>query len=228
MLRHNQIAVRLMPNQVRGFVGVFERMVTLTMPSVISDEAIGAHPVLIHKGVINPKLTDPFAVTLHPRSVLARNRSGQTWIIAIDTRVSLPRAAQIAQKLGATEAINLDGGGSTTFVVRGKTVNNPADKAERYVASAVLVVEKTTKKFVTAPKKVVTPKPKTSAALGSASGANRAKVTDPDLMFTVKDPVAPTPIRLEAPSAKPQVVAAILIMMMISLLSVVVRPPRKV
>lgn len=42
--------------------------------------------------------------------------------------------------LGCVEAINLDGGGSTTMVVKGKTVNNPSDPAgERPVSDALLV-----------------------------------------------------------------------------------------
>jgi phosphodiester glycosidase len=47
---------------------------------------------------------------------------------------------QIMQSLGAIEAINLDGGGSSTMVIKGKVVNDPSDGNERKVCSAILVL----------------------------------------------------------------------------------------
>jgi exopolysaccharide biosynthesis protein len=45
---------------------------------------------------------------------------------------------------GAQEAINLDGGGSTTLVVREKIVNEPSDiTGERPVASILALVPNT-------------------------------------------------------------------------------------
>jgi exopolysaccharide biosynthesis protein len=42
--------------------------------------------------------------------------------------------------LGAVEAINMDGGGSTTMVIDGKVVNSPSDfTGERPVGDALLV-----------------------------------------------------------------------------------------
>ena len=37
--------------------------------------------------------------------------------------------------LGAREALNLDGGGSTTMVVEGDVVNRPSDGSERAVSA---------------------------------------------------------------------------------------------
>jgi len=43
-------------------------------------------------------------------------------------------------ELDRVEAINLDGGGSTTMVINGRVVNNPSDAAgERPVSDALLV-----------------------------------------------------------------------------------------
>nr|MBP9111150.1 phosphodiester glycosidase family protein [Pyrinomonadaceae bacterium] len=43
-------------------------------------------------------------------------------------------------ELGATDAMNLDGGGSTTMFLDGKVVNKPSDKeGERKVSDAILV-----------------------------------------------------------------------------------------
>ena len=42
--------------------------------------------------------------------------------------------------LGAVEAMNVDGGGSTTMVVHGRVVNRPSDGHERAVTSSILVL----------------------------------------------------------------------------------------
>jgi len=47
--------------------------------------------------------------------------------------------SEILQKLGATEAINLDGGSSATLVVNGKVINRPSKGRERVVLNAVMV-----------------------------------------------------------------------------------------
>jgi exopolysaccharide biosynthesis protein len=55
--------------------------------------------------------------------------------------MSLVELARLMLTLGAFEAINLDGGGSTTMVINGEVVNSPSDKTgERPVGSALLVV----------------------------------------------------------------------------------------
>ena len=41
--------------------------------------------------------------------------------------------------LGAQDALNLDGGGSSTMVLRGDLFNLPSDGRERPVANALLV-----------------------------------------------------------------------------------------
>jgi exopolysaccharide biosynthesis protein len=57
--------------------------------------------------------------------------------------MSLVELAQTMIKLGAYEAMNFDGGGSTTMVVEGKVVNRPSDQTgERAVGAALLVVSK--------------------------------------------------------------------------------------
>ena len=53
--------------------------------------------------------------------------------------MSLPELADYLVKLGAVNAINLDGGGLTEMVVKGAYVNSPSDGAPRAVASMLLV-----------------------------------------------------------------------------------------
>jgi exopolysaccharide biosynthesis protein len=45
------------------------------------------------------------------------------------------------RSLGAREAVNLDGGGSTTMAVRGEVVNRPSDPGgERPVSNGVFAI----------------------------------------------------------------------------------------
>ena len=42
--------------------------------------------------------------------------------------------------LGAVDALNLDGGGSSEMVVNGEVVNRPSDGRERRITNAVLIL----------------------------------------------------------------------------------------
>jgi exopolysaccharide biosynthesis protein len=54
--------------------------------------------------------------------------------------MSLHTLADLLLELNATDAINLDGGGSTTMVLKQKVVNRPSDQTgERPVSDAILV-----------------------------------------------------------------------------------------
>jgi exopolysaccharide biosynthesis protein len=54
--------------------------------------------------------------------------------------MTLPEAARLMRSLGARDALNLDGGGSTTMVVRGEVVNRPSDRGgPRRVSDALYV-----------------------------------------------------------------------------------------
>ena len=55
--------------------------------------------------------------------------------------MTIPELAALLIDLGAVEAINMDGGGSTTMVAGGRVVNSPSDLAgERPVGDALLVL----------------------------------------------------------------------------------------
>jgi exopolysaccharide biosynthesis protein len=54
--------------------------------------------------------------------------------------MSMGQLAQYMLRLGSVEAMNLDGGGSTTLVVRDEVVNRPSDGHERRVAAAISVL----------------------------------------------------------------------------------------
>ena len=52
--------------------------------------------------------------------------------------MSLTELAYFMQSLGVVDALNLDGGGSSTMVVRGMVLNRPTEGAQRPVGNAVL------------------------------------------------------------------------------------------
>ncbi len=53
--------------------------------------------------------------------------------------MNLYELADLMKELGAAEAINLDGGGSTTMWVDGTIRNRPSDNRVRPIANGILV-----------------------------------------------------------------------------------------
>ncbi|MFC4059259.1 phosphodiester glycosidase family protein [Planomonospora corallina] len=82
----------------------------------------------------------------HPRTLVGVDRSGGLILVTVDGRnpgvsvgASMVEAAQIMRWLGAKQAINFDGGGSSAMVVRHKVVNRPSDGRERTVGDALFI-----------------------------------------------------------------------------------------
>jgi len=124
-------------------------------------EAVGGFPVLVRDSAEVPGLDSAGAATFapvrHPRTIVAvAARGRRLLLITIDGRqpgysvgTTNRESARVALELGATEAINLDGGGSTAMVVarydggatRFEVVNRPSDpQGERAVGNALVVV----------------------------------------------------------------------------------------
>ncbi len=82
----------------------------------------------------------------NPRSILGRTRDGRVSLVTIDGRsvtsvgVTLAEAGAVARTLGLRDAVNLDGGGSTTAVVHGALANVVAGTRERAVGDAIVLV----------------------------------------------------------------------------------------
>jgi len=113
---------------------------------------IGGGPQLIRNGRVEitsaaEKILPSFVSDGHPRTAIAKLKSGQILLLTVDGRqpgesigMSLNMLADLLIEFGALEAINLDGGGSTTMVIRNKLVNKPSDATgERPVSDAILV-----------------------------------------------------------------------------------------
>ena len=100
----------------------------------------------------SPSVYYGFSNQRNPRTFAGTDASGRTLIATVDGRstlslgTSLVETATLARALGMRDALNLDGGGSTTMVVGGRVINSPSDPAgERPVGDALLVLPPTTR-----------------------------------------------------------------------------------
>lgn len=119
-------------------------------------ETVGGRPVVVIDSALTLAARDTvaFAVTRHPRTALGMSRDGrQLWLVTVDGRqpqhstgMSLLELGELMRSLGAVQAINLDGGGSTAMVIRNRqgdlvVTNTPSDaQGERGVGNALAVV----------------------------------------------------------------------------------------
>lgn len=85
-----------------------------------------------------------FVDNRHPRTVIGVDRRGDIWLAVVDGRqtasvgMNFADLQRLADRLQLTDALNLDGGGSSTMVVQGKVVNRPSDAAgPRAVSDAI-------------------------------------------------------------------------------------------
>ena len=115
-------------------------------------EAIGGGPNLVSNGQVNVTYDQEVMFGSgvgrdngDPRTAIGYTAQGKIILFVVDGRggsigMSLPQVAQTMIALGCVEAINLDGGGSSTFFSDGQLRNTPSDGSERLVASAFAVV----------------------------------------------------------------------------------------
>lgn len=111
-----------------------------------------AGPTLLRNGQVqldyeSESIKPSFGTTHHPRTAVGYNPKSHTlWLVTVDGRrpgwsagITLENLAQLFLDLGATEAYNLDGGGSTTMSIQGEVVNRFSDAKERRRCDAVLL-----------------------------------------------------------------------------------------
>jgi hypothetical protein len=119
-------------------------------PELAITEAVGGFPLLLRdgRGVYGeqPGVIASFGPVRHPRTAVAWDAPGRRllWVV-VDGRqapysdgMSLPELEALLLRLGATDALNLDGGGSTALAIRGALANRPSDAiGERLVANGL-------------------------------------------------------------------------------------------
>jgi len=103
-----------------------------------------------HDGMVHPNDGNSFYYgwvhKRNPRTFAGTDAQGKTMLVTADGRstaslgLSLKEEADVAKSLGMVQAMNLDGGGSTTAVAGGSVLNSPSGGAERPVGDALLVL----------------------------------------------------------------------------------------
>ncbi|MBI1289746.1 hypothetical protein GC173_00685 [bacterium] len=114
-------------------------------------------PVLLEGGVVEGyDVSNTHATARHPRSAVGVTADDKLILLTVDGRtdqaagMSCTELAQVIKELGAVDAINFDGGGSTTLWANGEpysgVVNFPSDNSaydhlgQRSAANALVVV----------------------------------------------------------------------------------------
>ena len=113
----------------------------------------GSHILLRSDSTSSLGVGTEFGDTRHPRTAVGTKPDGSVVIMVVDGRqstisngASLADLADIFASMGCSDAINLDGGGSSTFILKnskGEFVveNSPSAGALRAVANGLLVIE---------------------------------------------------------------------------------------
>ena len=116
-----------------------------------AEDIVTTGPMLLVGGECEPVKKDGFNTARHPRTAVGRCADGTVVLVVADGRnelaagLTMAELQQVMAALGCRDAINLDGGGSTTMVVRGAVVNHPSDNGqfdvdgERPVANAIVI-----------------------------------------------------------------------------------------
>jgi len=93
------------------------------------------------------QLREGFTTERHPRTMIGVGSTGEIWLVTVDGRqpghsvgMTFAELQRLADRLDLRDALNLDGGGSTTMVVGDRIVNRPSDpEGPRKVSDALLV-----------------------------------------------------------------------------------------
>ena len=107
--------------------------------------ALGGGPEIVHEG---KRIPARFSPVRHPRVAFGWNKD--SWfLVEVDGRqrnlsvgMTMREWADYLVKLGCGEAMNLDGGGSSTLWAYGQIMNSPSEGEERGMGNALIVVQK--------------------------------------------------------------------------------------
>jgi hypothetical protein len=119
---------------------------------LLAQDIVGGAGLLIRDGAdvedwSIERFNPGFAESRHPRTMIGTSADGTIWLVTVDGRqpeisvgMSLTELRTLARRLGLVNALNLDGGGSTTMWVQGQVLNKPSDATgPRRVSDALLV-----------------------------------------------------------------------------------------
>lgn len=103
---------------------------------------VGGTPVLVSYGTLiedyAPEQTrESFLIKKHPRTAVGIRENGEWIFVVVDGRfegelggMTMKELAKLMCELGCIEALNLDGGSSSTLVIEGTVVNQPCGEIQ--------------------------------------------------------------------------------------------------
>lgn len=108
-------------------------------------EAVSFYPALIINGRMT-QISGDGGFGIAPKTAIGQRQDGAIILLVIDGRelgslgATVKEVQEIMSKLGAYNAINLDGGKSTTMYYDGEIINKPSNSmGERTIATAIIV-----------------------------------------------------------------------------------------
>ena len=112
--------------------------------------AVGGGPRLLQKGQVamsayDERFRGDVRGGARPRTAAGIDKDGNLMLLVVDSinkGMTLAELAGVMEKLGAVEAMNLDGGGSSTFVIAGREMNQPSDGVARSVSNAIVIIDR--------------------------------------------------------------------------------------
>lgn len=127
------------------------------LPSSIFDSAqdvVNGAGLLRHNSTVVADWKDEslnpttFLDVRHPRTLIGVDDTGAVWLVAIDGRqpgyavgMDFKELQRLCDRLHLRDALNLDGGGSVTMVVKDKIMNKPSDATGPRAISDVILVK---------------------------------------------------------------------------------------
>ena len=143
---------------------VLDSLAKTDIPNLISkaafkpwkmQSATAGGPVLIQEGQVRisnneeMKFAGKAIADKHPRTAMGYTNDGQIIYLVVEGRfpgksegATLPELANMLKDIGCIEALNLDGGGSSTLLINGKPTITPSDKEGERPVPAVMMIKK--------------------------------------------------------------------------------------
>ena len=167
-------------------------------------QAVGGSQWLVRNGAdVTASSTGSYNTDRHSRTCVGVTADGKVVIMVLDGRQSpfsdggsMHELAQIMLEAGCVAAINLDGGGSTTFAARPegedsvRIINRPSDGSERSISSGLIIASLAVPSDVfervnmTVADEYVTPGTSTEVSVVGVSPAGTSAEIPADVVFT--------------------------------------------
>ena len=117
-----------------------------------NDALVAAGPIIRRNGrSVNANVGGEGFYSEHPRTMLGKCADGTVYMVVMEGRLdgaagfTTANMVSLAEDLGMTDAINLDGGGSSTLWVAGAgVINRPSGGAVRNVPNIIMATPRTT------------------------------------------------------------------------------------